>query len=62
MEVHYAITDYVNVYLYNIPTEFAMTAADFTARDHYLVVIHTTEAQLRRKLGDDDTTFRHGRM
>eukprot|EP00971_Amphidinium_carterae_P087773 1736643-Amphidinium_carterae.1 len=46
-EVHYTITDYINVYLYNIPTEFPMTAADFTQQDHYLVVIHTTEAQLR---------------
>eukprot|EP00971_Amphidinium_carterae_P005787 114517-Amphidinium_carterae.1 len=36
-EVHYAITDYINVYLYNIPTEYPNTAADFTAQDHYLV-------------------------
>eukprot|EP00971_Amphidinium_carterae_P278535 5529086-Amphidinium_carterae.1 len=40
-EVHF------NVYLYNIPTEFPMTAANFTQQDHYLVVIHTTEDLLR---------------
>eukprot|EP00971_Amphidinium_carterae_P070443 1393441-Amphidinium_carterae.1 len=45
-EVHYAITDYMNVYLYNIPTEFPLTAADFMEQDHYLVVVHTTEQLL----------------
>eukprot|EP00971_Amphidinium_carterae_P013343 263053-Amphidinium_carterae.1 len=46
-EVHYAITDYINVYLYNIPTEFPLTAADFTDQDHYLVIVHTTEKLLK---------------
>eukprot|EP00971_Amphidinium_carterae_P088680 1754693-Amphidinium_carterae.1 len=46
-EVHYAINDYVNVYLYNIPTEFPQTAADFNDQDHYLVIVHTTEKLLK---------------
>eukprot|EP00971_Amphidinium_carterae_P072558 1435114-Amphidinium_carterae.1 len=37
----------MNVYLYNIPTEFPQTAADFTSQDHYLVVVHTTENLLK---------------
>eukprot|EP00971_Amphidinium_carterae_P243708 4840299-Amphidinium_carterae.1 len=30
-----------------MPAEYPMTAADFTQQDHYFVVIHTTEQQLR---------------
>eukprot|EP00971_Amphidinium_carterae_P130648 2588217-Amphidinium_carterae.1 len=51
-EVHYAITDSINVYMYNIPTDYPMTAADFTQQDHYFVVIHTTE-QLLKDLKDN---------
>eukprot|EP00971_Amphidinium_carterae_P292801 5812933-Amphidinium_carterae.1 len=36
-EVHYAITDYINLYLYNIPTEYARTATQFTTQDYYFV-------------------------
>eukprot|EP00971_Amphidinium_carterae_P250354 4970161-Amphidinium_carterae.1 len=54
-EVHYAITDYVNVYLYNIPTEYPQTAADFTQQDHYLVVVHTTENLLKNLKTDLET-------
>eukprot|EP00971_Amphidinium_carterae_P221691 4400771-Amphidinium_carterae.1 len=43
----YAITDYINVYVYNIPTEYPETAADFTQQDHYLVIVHTTENLLK---------------
>eukprot|EP00971_Amphidinium_carterae_P020528 404311-Amphidinium_carterae.1 len=55
-EVHYAITDYMNVYLYNIPTEFPITAADFTQQDHYLVIVHTTEDLLRNLKANLETT------
>eukprot|EP00971_Amphidinium_carterae_P081911 1620439-Amphidinium_carterae.1 len=45
-EVHYAITDYMNIYMYNMPNDYPMTRADFTEQDHYFVVIHTTERLL----------------
>eukprot|EP00971_Amphidinium_carterae_P308948 6139011-Amphidinium_carterae.1 len=51
-QVHFAITDYINVYVCNIPTEYPMTAAYFTQQDQYFVVIHTTE-QLLKNLKDD---------
>eukprot|EP00971_Amphidinium_carterae_P002054 40683-Amphidinium_carterae.1 len=51
-EVHYAITDFINLYLYNFPTEYARTATQFTTQDYYFVVVHTTEGLLK-ELGDD---------
>eukprot|EP00971_Amphidinium_carterae_P019178 377420-Amphidinium_carterae.1 len=36
-EVHYAITDYMNIYMYNMPQGYPMTRADFTEQDHYFV-------------------------
>eukprot|EP00971_Amphidinium_carterae_P322905 6417805-Amphidinium_carterae.1 len=36
-EVHFAITDYINLYLYNTPSEYARTATQFTTQDYYFV-------------------------
>eukprot|EP00971_Amphidinium_carterae_P122541 2426231-Amphidinium_carterae.1 len=36
-EVHFAIIDYINLYLYNIPTDYTKTAREFTQQDYYFV-------------------------
>eukprot|EP00971_Amphidinium_carterae_P326784 6457791-Amphidinium_carterae.1 len=51
-EVHYAITDYINLYLYNMPTDYQRTSQQFTHKDFYFVVIHTTEGLLREMKSD----------
>eukprot|EP00971_Amphidinium_carterae_P151659 3006200-Amphidinium_carterae.1 len=51
-EVHYAITDYMNIYLYNMPEDFKRTASQFTSQDFYFVVVHTTEGLLREMTAD----------
>eukprot|EP00971_Amphidinium_carterae_P009775 192815-Amphidinium_carterae.1 len=48
-EVHYAITDYINLYLYNIPDDFGKThSVQFTQQDYYFAVVHTTDRLLRQ--------------
>eukprot|EP00971_Amphidinium_carterae_P043067 846939-Amphidinium_carterae.1 len=36
-EVHFAITGYINIYMYNMPRDYPMTRAEFTEQDHYFV-------------------------
>eukprot|EP00971_Amphidinium_carterae_P215213 4271369-Amphidinium_carterae.2 len=47
-EVHYAITDYMNLYVHNIPDDFKSTAVQFTQQDYYFAVVHTTDKLLRQ--------------
>eukprot|EP00971_Amphidinium_carterae_P092255 1826800-Amphidinium_carterae.1 len=55
-EVHYAITDYMNLYLYNIPDDCKKAALQFTQQDYYFVVVHTTEGLLREMTTDIQMT------
>eukprot|EP00971_Amphidinium_carterae_P015341 302841-Amphidinium_carterae.1 len=54
-EVHFAITDYMNIYMYSMPTDFPMTRPDFTDQDHYFVAIHATERLLMELKQDLET-------
>eukprot|EP00971_Amphidinium_carterae_P320624 6372794-Amphidinium_carterae.1 len=51
-EVHYAITDYMNLYLYSIPDDYKKSQTRFTQQDFYFVVLHTTEGLLREMTTD----------
>eukprot|EP00971_Amphidinium_carterae_P323341 6425942-Amphidinium_carterae.1 len=51
-EVHYAITDHMNLYLCNIPDDYKKTAPQFTQQNYYFVVVHTTEQLLREMTTD----------
>eukprot|EP00971_Amphidinium_carterae_P266483 5286266-Amphidinium_carterae.2 len=61
-EVHYAITDYINLYSYNMPNDFPRTAQQFTHQDYYFVVIHTTEGLLRDMKSDIEHTAQRSDM
>eukprot|EP00971_Amphidinium_carterae_P115658 2290977-Amphidinium_carterae.3 len=54
-EVHYAITDYINLYVYNYPDDFAQNAVQFTQQDYYFVVVHTTDKLLEQMTSDMKT-------
>eukprot|EP00971_Amphidinium_carterae_P059218 1170962-Amphidinium_carterae.2 len=51
-EAHYAITDYMNLYLYNMPDDYKKSSYQFTQQDYYFVVVHTTEGLLREMTAD----------
>eukprot|EP00971_Amphidinium_carterae_P350732 6491712-Amphidinium_carterae.3 len=51
-DVHYAITDYINLYLYNIPDDYRTAAVQFTQQDYYFAVVHTTDELLRQMTAD----------
>eukprot|EP00971_Amphidinium_carterae_P017313 341423-Amphidinium_carterae.3 len=46
-EAHYAITDYMNLYMYNNPGDYKKASSQFTGQDFHFVVIYTTEGLLR---------------
>eukprot|EP00971_Amphidinium_carterae_P152686 3026512-Amphidinium_carterae.4 len=46
-EVHYAVTDYMNLYLYTMPEDYKKSSYQFTQQNFYFVVLHITEGLLR---------------
>eukprot|EP00971_Amphidinium_carterae_P342991 6482513-Amphidinium_carterae.1 len=51
-DVQYAITDYINLYVYDHPEDFAQTATQFTQQHYYFVVVHTTDKLLEQMTND----------
>eukprot|EP00971_Amphidinium_carterae_P307960 6120176-Amphidinium_carterae.1 len=54
-EVHYAITDFINLYMYNFQDDFSQTAVQFTQQDYYFAVVHTTDKLLRQMTAELST-------
>eukprot|EP00971_Amphidinium_carterae_P103928 2058098-Amphidinium_carterae.1 len=51
-EVQYAITDFINLYIYNYPEDYAQNSAQFTTQHYYFVVVHTTDKLLEQMTHD----------
>eukprot|EP00971_Amphidinium_carterae_P096961 1919468-Amphidinium_carterae.1 len=49
--LEYAINDFLNIYLYNNPKEYAQ-AAQHLRQPHYLTVVHTTERLITERLSE----------
>eukprot|EP00971_Amphidinium_carterae_P295877 5876211-Amphidinium_carterae.1 len=45
-EIQYAINDFINVYLYNYPIDYAQQGQQLRKQDYYLTVVHMTERLL----------------
>eukprot|EP00971_Amphidinium_carterae_P231967 4603462-Amphidinium_carterae.3 len=45
-EIEYAVNDFINVYMYNHPTDFPEQGQQLHKQDYYLTVVHTTERLL----------------
>eukprot|EP00971_Amphidinium_carterae_P295261 5863565-Amphidinium_carterae.1 len=55
-EVQYAITDFINLYVYNYPEEdYAQSSTQFTLQNYYFVVVHTTDKLLEQMTHDMKT-------
>eukprot|EP00971_Amphidinium_carterae_P110837 2195504-Amphidinium_carterae.2 len=54
-EVQYAITNFINLYVYNYPEDYAQNAVQFTQQDYYFVVAHTTDKLLEQMTTDMKT-------
>eukprot|EP00971_Amphidinium_carterae_P298580 5932275-Amphidinium_carterae.1 len=51
-EVQDAISDYINLYIYNYPEDYSQTALRFTSQSYYFTVAHTTGKLLEHMQND----------